>query len=281
MLVPSLTSGETNETSMMSEMPEAEIETTPQPKKTGLINRIIQPEPGSFEEQTYTFLRNPSDLSISVGFMVFNSFFIFPGLFEGETFDFVLPFNTSLSSVTELLGLHIGMELGRSYVDLQISPNWGGTGEIFFLSAETGIWRKNWKDKPNGFFAMGGSFFYGNVLAFNSPKELAIDFSDSEIDVGIQKVFEMGVNGGLGVARTGVGVTGLIGYHIHDIFRFSIGGRLKFGIAIPFLPYLDFETVGPNLDIFFIPGKFGAFVHTRFSSIFELASVNCGLKYKF
>ena len=216
---------------------------------------------------------------------------IYAGIGRADFSTNAIFFNDNLSKslirASNLLSFNFGLEIGKSYVDITVSPYLNNNQDCLYLEALSGAWvfdTADLKDKNVFFGAKAGIYFYGSILSFTTPFSYFINRQVSQSEAG-------NANGGLGIVLVGSGVRGegylqfndiyLSTYRIQKIYL-GIGLYFNMGAMLPFSPMLGYGFTGPCIEITLIPDFLSLYFNARLLNMgFEVSHWETGIIFSF
>lgn len=178
--------------------------------------------------------------------------------------------------------IHLGLELGKSFVDLRVAPYISPATNILFIEAESGAWIIGPKKRKKKSVALDiGVVFFGSVITFQTPlisKTEVTNFLPSEVSK---------FNSGIGLVNVGIGVPIIIAFNFGKIVHINFGVYGRMGVALPYTDVfhsltLSYGIIGPNVEIMIIPKKLGLYFHLKpYKSCYDMTYWEAGLRIGF
>jgi len=212
-----------------------------------------KPKVYGLSDQARDFLRNPTGLTLVLGFGHYSWYNIGEehAKYTGtEDIRELFPENAE-----SMWGFRVGFELGKSFVNLRFSP-YIGSGALY-IEAETGIHLIDPLEmRKSPIFALSTLYFFGTMLSFEDP---VIDVSKSnqysEDDLSHY-------NNGSGFTSTGIAWSLQLGFRIGPV-SVSGGFLASASVVLPDHPLAGLGWLGPNFDVMVIPDSMSVYFEMR------------------
>lgn len=239
---------------------------------TQVIDWILPEDSPGAKGDVYRFLRNPSNLTITFGYAWMSYFSLLGSFYDTNESDQVAAETNQIGHRTDGLNtLRLGFQFGNSYLDVKVSPRWGGTrnltqvndyydppvvttlatyapNQAFLIDARTGY---TYEPEIDGDLYYRLSIeFYGTYLSLMNPIALGTR--------NHQQVLALG--GGYGMVMVGVGAPVqivlplVLGYDPFPRLDIKLGFLTRFGVLIPGELAGELQLMGPDFDLWLNEG---------------------------